>query len=149
MSAPEIIWIDSDVLLDHLLRRDPWDEAATELLVRGAAGQIDLRTSALVFANVHYIVRKLVGNPAALRDIRRLAVFIGIAEMGQAEVNRALDSEMPDFEDALQIATAIRVPTLSAVLTRNLGDYALAGIPAMTPRDWLASHPVVESSGES
>jgi predicted nucleic acid-binding protein len=149
MSAPEIIWIDSDVLLDHLLRRDPWNEAATELLVRGAAGQIDLRSSALVFANVHYILRKLVGKPAALRDIQRLAAFIGIANMGQVEVTRAFDSGMSDFEDALQIATAIRVPNLSAILTRNLGDYAQAGVPAMTPRDWLASRPAVGSSDGS
>lgn len=141
MAAREILWLDSDIILDQFLRREPWCSSAEGLLVRGASGGMVLVTSALVLANVFYVHRRVTGKHGALDDIKKLMQFVDIADIGLQQVVEALASGHPDFEDALQMATAETVPGLSAIITRNKPDYAAGRIPILTAEEWLAAHP--------
>jgi predicted nucleic acid-binding protein len=138
MPDPEVLWIDSDILLDHLSQRTPWQDFAQQLLLKAAMGEIALWVSPLIVANVFYVQRKLDGSTEALVKLKALLQILNIAAMGSREVRAALDSGHPDFEDALQIATAGTVPGLTAVITRNTGDYSSCGIPVRTAEAWLA-----------
>ncbi len=141
MPAPEVLWIDSDILLDHLSQRTSWKAFAQQLLLKAAMGEIALWVSPLIVANVFYVQRKLAGSAEALGKLKALLQILNIASMGSREVLAGLDSNLPDFEDALQVATAETVPGLSVIITRNTGDYVNSSIPIMTAEDWLADHP--------
>ncbi len=65
-----------------------------------------------------------------------------IADLTAAHVRKALAGKQPDFEDELQIACAGSVPGLTAIITRNLSEYAHSPVPAMSASDWMASHPL-------
>lgn len=142
MVRSEGLWLDSDVLLDWLCDRQPWNVHAETLLSRAIDGNWQVFTSPLALANVFYIHRKHAGSAAALNALKLLTEFIQIATLDGAHVRKALATDHPDFEDQLQIACAAGVPELSAIITRNLSDYSNASVPAMSAEQWLAArHP--------
>ncbi len=141
MARSDLLWLDSDVILDWLANRKPWDAAATEIIERAILGEWALCFSPLTLANVHYIYRKHSGNADSLNAIATLARIGGIATMDSGHVKQALASGHADFEDELQIASATALPGLTSIITRNLTDYSHGPVPAMTAQDWLLQHP--------
>lgn len=142
MAYSELLWLDSDILLDWLCARQPWEPAATELIERAASGEWGLVYSPLTLANIFYIYRKQAGTEKALATLRTLSRLGTIADLTEAHVRNALAGGQSDFEDELQIACAGNVPGLTAIITRNLTDYAHSPVPAMSASDWLAGHPL-------
>lgn len=74
---------------------------------------------------------------AAIQSLVRIGK---VATMDATHVVQALSSGRSDFEDEVQIASAAGVPGLSAIITRNLSDYAQSPVPAMTAISWLHAH---------
>lgn len=140
MAPPDILWVDSDILLDWLAKRAPWEEAATGLIKCAARSQCPLWLSPLTLANLFYVLRKQAGTAAALNAVRVLTDIVQIAGMDGSHVLTALKENRPDFEDELQIAAARSAGFLTAIITRNLSDYRHAGLKVMTAGDWLKQH---------
>lgn len=141
MARSDSLWLDSDVILDWLAARHPWDAAATEIIERAVVGEWVLWFSPLTLANVHYIYRKHAGADKAIAAIQTLTNTGAIATMDSAQVMQAISSSHSDFEDEMQIACATAVPGLTAIITRNLSDYSHSPVPAMTAQAWLELHP--------
>lgn len=53
------VFLDTNVLLDYLAARVPFDRAAKTLIQRADAGEIELYVSVLSICNIAYILRKL------------------------------------------------------------------------------------------
>ena len=140
MPHSDLLWLDSDILLDWLCARPPWDHAATELIERAISGEWRLIYSPLTLANIFYIYRKQTGTEKALVALDTLSRLGTIADLTAVHVRKALAGKHPDFEDELQIACAGSVPGLTAIITRNVSDYAHSPVQAMSASNWLASH---------
>jgi predicted nucleic acid-binding protein len=132
------VFLDGDVLLDHLMDRKPYSKAIAVILSLGDLKQIKLYSSVLVFANCYYILRKFSTHQKVIENLKSLAVFIDFAVTGKKEILDALQSSFKDFEDALQnaAATSSGIPIL---ITRNTKDYRTSGLSVMTPDEYLAS----------
>ena len=65
------IFIDSDIILDLLCKREPFYSFAAEVFTLGDTNKIELVTTSLVFANVFYILRKLLGIEKAKGIIKK------------------------------------------------------------------------------
>ena len=141
MARSDSLWLDSDIILDWLAARQPWDAAATEIIERAVLGEWALWSSPLTLANVYYIYRKHAGAPNAIAAIQTLTNTALIATMDSSHVMQAIGSGHSDFEDEIQIAGASAVTGLTAIITRNLPDYAHSPVPAMTAQTWLQQHP--------
>lgn len=142
MARSETLWLDSDIILDWLAQRQPWDAAAKELLQRSALGEWDICFSPLTLANVHYVYRKQAGTAKTLVVLRNLVSMGSVIGMHGTHVQQALATGHRDFEDELQIACAAQVPGISAIITRNHRDYLHAPVPVLTAEVWLSQHPV-------
>ena len=138
MARSDSLWVDSDVILDWMAGRRPWDMAAVELMTGAVRGEWRLCFSPLTVANVFYVYRKQAGSRKALSAIGTLVKIGNVATMDATHVQRALAEGGVDFEDELQIACAASVPNVSAIITRNLADYAHATVPVMTAEIWIA-----------
>lgn len=141
MAHSDSLWLGSDIILDWLAARQPWDAAATEIIERAILGEWVLWFSPLTLANVHFIYRKHAGAAKAIAAIQTLANTGLIATMDSTHVMQAIASGHRDFEDELQISCATAVPGLTAIITRNLPDYSHSPVPAMTAQIWLEQHP--------
>ena len=100
------VFIDSDVILDLLCKRDPFYAFAAEIFTLGDAGKVSLVTTSLVYANVFYILRKVLGTEKGKELLRKLRIIVGVIPVHEKTVDLALNSNFTDFEDGLQYFTA-------------------------------------------
>lgn len=130
------VFIDTDIVLDLLCKREPFYPYAAEVFTLGDKGTLTLVTTPLVFANVFYILRKLLGIEKAKELLRKLRIMMGIVEIDEKIVDLALNSSFSDFEDGIQYFTA-REHGIQHLLTRNLRDYKGSELIVQTPEEYL------------
>ena len=129
-------FIDSDVILDLLAKREPHYIHAAKLFTLIDRREIRAYTSPLVFANLHYLLKKLTSNSSALKSLRKLKTFVDILQIDERIIEQSLNSEFSDFEDAIQYFTAVN-NGISLILTRNKTDYKKSKITISTPGEFL------------
>jgi predicted nucleic acid-binding protein len=135
------VFVDTNVLLDYLAARTPFDAAAKSLAQRAEKGQIELCASTLSLCNIAYILRKLVPRtniPSILTDLSALLTFTSI---DGAVIADALQSDFSDFEDAVQHFSATHHGGITHLITRNPIDFTRSLIPVFTPEDYLLANP--------
>ncbi|NLJ10807.1 MAG: PIN domain-containing protein [Treponema sp.] len=131
------VFIDSDIVLDLLCKRDPFYEYAAQIFTLSDMKHIELFTTALVFANVYYILRKTLGIEKAKELLRKLRLLIHIVPIEEKIIDLALNSTFSDVEDALQYFTA-REHGIGMLVTRNIRDYKERDILVQSPQEFLA-----------
>lgn len=130
------VFIDSDVILDLLCRREPFYSSAAEVFTLGDSKTIELVTTPIVFANVFYILRKLLGIEKAKELLRKLRILLSVVSVEEKVVDLALNSKFSDFEDGLQYFTA-REHAIRIILTRNCKDNKEKDVLVQTPEEYL------------
>jgi predicted nucleic acid-binding protein len=133
------IFLDSDVILDFLLKREPFNVQARSIFGLAYNGEIQIFLSSLTVANIHYILRKSFGNDGALKKISELVSFCKILPVSEKEIFAAMKSGFSGFEDAIQHFSAVQNPKIKGFITRNLADYKKSQIPIFTPEAFLAT----------
>jgi predicted nucleic acid-binding protein len=130
------IFVDTNLLLDVLAKRDPFYPAAARIWTLAETGACEALVSAISFNNVYYIVRKARDATAARRALVLLRdVFASVAP-DQRILNQAIDSDIPDFEDAIQFYSALHARA-DYLLTRNVGDFPAGILPILAPEEFL------------
>lgn len=131
-------FIDADIILDLLCRREPYYPFAADVFTQADSGKLVLLTTSVVFANVFYILRKAIGNAKARESMRKLRILVGLLPVGEKVVDLALNSAFADFEDAVQYFAA-REHHVETLLTRNVKDYKTRDLLIQTPEEFLKS----------
>jgi predicted nucleic acid-binding protein len=132
------IFLDSDVILDVLCKREPFYSFAAELFTLGDLGKVTLVTTSLVFENVFYILRKVLGIEKGKELLRKLRIIVGVISVTEKTVDLALNSNFADFEDGLQYFTA-RENNIQILITRNVKDYRGKELLVQTPEEYIKS----------
>ena len=133
----EKVLIDTDIVIDYLTERVPFDEYATRLFALCETKAIEGHLTPVIVANTHYILRQKNSREEVVEKLKRLLSVVEVLEMGRLTVLDALNSDFTDFEDALQYFAAAQSEKIDIILTRNLKDYKRSGIPVMTPEAFL------------
>lgn len=134
------IFIDSDVILDVLSNREPFNQHAETLFQKIDKGDVEAFTSPLVFANLFYLLRKQVGSAKAGALLKKLRLLLKVLPMNDKVVDSALASPMSDFEDALQFHCA-SIAGVDTIVTRNARDFKNVPGALFTPEEYLKSMP--------
>lgn len=132
----KLIFVDSDVILDVLEKREPFYSYSAQILTLGDEKKIKLVTTSLVFSNVYYLLRKHLGIDKAKESLRKLRVIVDVISVNAKEVDLALNFEMSDFEDALQYFTALN-SKIGFIITRNVRDYKNPKLIVQTPQEYI------------
>lgn len=126
------ILLDTNVILDVALERQPFLAVSEQVLVHAEKGTLEGYISASTFTDLYYLIRKARGREWTLDFLPRLLTFCQIATVDQAVISNALAANFKDFEDAVQYETA-RVNQLDAIATRNPEDFPAGGLQIFTP----------------
>ena len=132
------LFIDSDILLDALLARQPHDTFAMEILSLADNADFALFSSAHSLLNVYYFTSKIAGKTAAKKSISLLEQRLNIVPTAKMAIRSGLVSDFTDFEDAVQYAIALE-NSCQIIITRNIKDYIKSSIPIMTAEQYLKS----------
>ena len=130
------LFIDTNLLLDVLAERKPFYNSAARVWSLCETGVCQGIVSAISFNNVFYIVRRARNTDVARRALILMrGVFASVAP-DQQILNQAIDSDIPDFEDAIQFFSAQRAGA-DYLLTRNASDFPKTGLPILAPDEFL------------
>ena len=132
------IFLDADIILDLLAKREPWFNHSASLFTLIQTGQCQGMTSSIVFANVFYILRKIKGQKEARAAVKKLNSLLQLSITTETSLTQALNSKFTDFEDALQYYIA-QNNGVHVLLTHNIKDYKTEQLPVMTPEQYLNS----------
>ena len=130
------VLLDLNVLMDFLLKRQPWCVEADAIWNATHEGRLTSLVSAASLTTVFYLARKAGPQEFALNAVRLTVETLGVIPIDVDTVNVALMMSGKDFEDNLQIACAVR-SDVEAIITRNPSDFTASPIPVMSPRELL------------
>ncbi len=130
------VFVDTDIILDLLVKREPHFIHAAKLFTLIDRNKIKAFSSSLVFANLHYLLKKETSNNIALNNLRKLKTILDILPVNGRVIDQSLNSDFKDFEDAIQYFTAVN-NGIDIIITRNIVDYKKSKISVATAQDFL------------
>lgn len=137
-SGPLRALLDTNVILDLLLQRDPWYTEAIPMWEARDQGRFFAHVPASALTDIFYLCRKQIGIQAALASVEMCVIGFDVLTVDRAIIEAALALPGPDFEDNVQIACA-QAASLDVIITRNASDFTHAGIPAIAPPEVRAA----------
>jgi predicted nucleic acid-binding protein len=132
------VLFDTNVVLDHLLEREPFVETAERLLSLVDTGALDGMVCATTVTIIHYLASKTVGASEAANYVRELLAIFDVAPVGRDVLRTASESGFSDYEDAV-LYEAARAAGASAIVTRNGKDFTRSTLPVFAPGELLAA----------
>ena len=93
------IFLDTNVLLDIFMRREPYYDASAQVVYACERGQFTGGFTTLSACNIAYALRKQLGNKQTIEAIRQLVRIIEPIGTGVASLLQSLEDPQTDFED--------------------------------------------------
>jgi predicted nucleic acid-binding protein len=132
------VFVDTDIILDLLAKRDPHYQYSAKLFSLADEDEIKVYVSSLSFSNLNYILSKQFTTVQARKKLLTFKTLVNVLSVSEKSVDLALNSDFNDFEDALQYFTALEFK-ISTLITRNLKDYKKADISVLTAEQYIKS----------
>lgn len=133
------VLIDTNVILDAMLSRSPFGEAAQKLFIMAAEEEINAHITANCVSDIYYLLHKhLHDNTKCRRELLKLFSLFNILDVTGSDCEKALKLPMSDYEDALLAACAKR-RKINYIITRNIKDFNSSPVKAMSPDAFLQS----------
>ncbi len=132
VQAPVRVLVDTNVVLDVLLAREPWASDARPVYAARDDRRVELCLLASTVTDVYYIVRMQAGRDKAREGVATCLQVYTVLAVSREVIERALARMGVDFEDDVQIAAA-DMEQVAYLMTRNVPDFAASPIPALTP----------------
>jgi len=132
-----VILIDTNIILDHLIPRQPFADSAESILTFCFEEKCSGFIAAHSVSNIFYMLRKQFSTSERKKLLINLCEFIEVAGIQKKQViNALIDEAFDDFEDSLQVECA-RLVNADYIITRNISDFLSSPIPAILPEDFL------------
>lgn len=131
------IFLDSDVLLDLLLSREPFVDDVAAIIEYALSFDIRICVSPLTITNIDYVIGRLKNRQKATLKRKQLLQIVQIENVGQSTIHQASSSAFKDFEDAVQNYCAAEA-NHQIIITRNTKDYKESNLSILTPKEYLA-----------
>ncbi len=132
------VLFDTNVILDHMLEREPHLDATEKLLSLVDIGAIDGVICATTATTIHYLTSKALGSKEAAEHLRTLLAMFDVAPVDREILRSALDVDFSDYEDAVLHEAALEAKA-TAIVTRNNKDFVRSTLPVFTPSELLAA----------
>lgn len=130
------VLLDLNVILDVLLNRAPWVAESGQVWDAHRAGRLSAFVAALSLPTIFYIARRQIGQTRANEAVRMCLETLEVVPTLRCTLETGQQQTGPDFEDNLQIASAVE-QGVDAIVTRDPVDFADSLIAVLTPAQLL------------
>ena len=131
------ILADTNVILDLLLDRSPFSEAAARVFDLIENSKVEAFLCATTVTTIDYLLNQSLPRSPATAALKQLIELFEIAPVNRPVIEEALRGRMVDFEDAV-LAHAAHLVGASAVVTRNTKDFRYSPVKALDPVSFLS-----------
>ena len=92
------ILVDTNVIIDALTSREPWNESAEKIFIMAANHTVDMYITESAATDIYYLVRKYLHNTETAKQIMgKLYSLTGILEVTGNDCLEALASPIKDY----------------------------------------------------
>lgn len=137
------VLVDTNIFLDDLLDREQFGTEAKALFEAIQSQRIEGYVTATTVTDIFYIVRKQKGINIAKQAVSDVLAGMKVCTVNRSILETAIASNLPDFEDAVQLACAV-FENLDAIITRDTQGFAGAKLPILSAGELLqllSEHP--------
>lgn len=130
------VFVDTNVLLDILMERTPWANDAAVLFSMADRKEIELLCCSLSFSTAIYLMQRFKYTRKEI--VSKLSIIKSICTVttvNEAVIDRMLQSDFNDLEDAIQYYSALAFGA-EVIVTRNTKDFTASKIPVVSPHDF-------------
>jgi predicted nucleic acid-binding protein len=131
------VLIDTNVILDVVLARPPWAAEAVQLLDAIGEGRLAGSVAGHAVTTVAYLVERAQGRERARTAVADVLEILEVVPLEGGDFLRALSFDLKDYEDAVQVAAALRAGA-AYVVTRNPKHFKGAPVPPRSAGEVLA-----------
>jgi predicted nucleic acid-binding protein len=132
------IFLDTNVMLDLLGERNPFYNSIAKIATFADDNKLILIVSPISYATVSYFISKFENSKIAIQKLRKFKVISEVCSINEQTIEKGLNSDFSDFEDALQFYNAVE-SKCDIIITRNAKDFKKSTLPVMTPDEFLNS----------
>lgn len=132
------LFLDTNVMLDLLGERRPYYNSIAHIASLADKGKVQIVVSSLSYATTFYILSKYERTDSVKNKLRKFKILSEVSSLNETVVEKALNSDFKDFEDALQYHCAVN-SNCNYIITRNGKDFKNSNIPIMTSEEYLIS----------
>ncbi len=132
------VLIDTNIVLDFLLQREPFFQDADLLFQAIATEQVDGHITATTLTDIFYIARRHTRSIEQARQaVSETLNVMTICPVDRAILESALSSNLADFEDAVQIFSAV-AQKLDGIVTRDRQGFTNSPISVFSIQELLS-----------
>jgi predicted nucleic acid-binding protein len=131
------LFLDANVVLDVLARREPHFSDSVQVLSLVESGAAEGFIAAHTVTTLYYLLHRKIGPARTNTALMDLVRVLRIVPVDQDRILQAFAMEWDDLEDALQAACAGKAEA-DYLLTRDRRGFAAAHVIALSPAEFLA-----------
>lgn len=125
------VLIDTNIILDYILNREPYDKYARRIVEACKEKRISGCIAAHSIPNIFYILRKVYTIEERREILLALCQLFDVEGIDADKIQNALkNNNFSDFEDCLQMECAKKYHA-DYIVTRNTADFAASNIPCI------------------
>lgn len=132
------LFIDTNIMMDLLCQREPYYNSVAKIATLADANDVELFASALSYATTSYFLSKNESVDSCKNKLRKFKSISKIIALGEQIIEKSLNSNFTDFEDALQYYSALNAKC-DLIITRNGKDFKFSQLPILTAEEYLLS----------
>ncbi len=137
MAARHRVLIDLNLILDVLQQREPFYLSSARVLASAETGLIEGYVAAHTLTTLFYLIAKDRSPETARISLTELLQFLKVAPVNQETIEQAITLPYEDFEDAVQMMSAVQVGA-QYLVTRDARGYKAGPLPVLNPAELLA-----------
>lgn len=141
------VLVDTNVVLDVLLDRRPFAEAAARIFALIEESRIEGFLCATTVTTVDYLLGQALADDEARAALQRLLDLFEIAPVNRPVLEQALRSNISDFEDAV-FEQAARLVSVDVIATRNMTDFEKSSVTVFDPPALLSAVETMASAND-
>ncbi|MDE7292969.1 MAG: PIN domain-containing protein [Oscillospiraceae bacterium] len=131
------ILMDTNVLVDNLLKRYPFYKQSDQIIDMCINGDLEIFIAAHSVTNAFYIMRKEYSESRRREMLLEMCNIFEIADIDREKIISCLKKDnFKDFEDCLQAECAAACGA-DYIVTRNVKDFSESTVKAVSPEDFL------------
>ncbi len=131
------ILIDTNIVLDVMLKREPFYKLSFEILSLAKKDDVEEYVSASAITDIYYLAYRQIRDKGVVKKlIKELLTIVTVASVSEQEIENALSLEWNDFEDSVQYSVAY-LQEMDGIVTRNTNDYKEAKMKVWKPEELL------------
>lgn len=128
--------IDVNVILDFITDNDLHADYAQRLIALGAEDEHTGMILTNDIALIHRAIEKNNGTKNTISFLKVLLQYLEVVDVTKADVYKAINGEIDNYEDAIIVYSALRVKA-DYIVTRNIRQLERSVIPTVSPKNFM------------